>query len=155
MPDKLAFNISVANTSAVDVSAVVDYLEENRSDLRIFEKVVPAGSIRNDAFKFLAVLNTIGSLSSIASLIWDAYEKFIVPTKKDEADNAGLMISIAPRFREDPMMFWVGGNYKSREEFVEAFEKINEKLKHVEDEYLETVDKLMESPETWEPRQNP
>ena len=154
MLDRIAFNISVANTSAVDVTTILDYLEEHRSDLKCYRKIIPHGAILNDAFKFLAVLNTLGSLSSIASLIWDAYEKYIVPIKEDEAENSGFMISIAPNFREDPMMFWVGGKYKSREQFVQDFERINEQMKQTEIEYNKAVDRLMASPETWEPRKH-
>ncbi|MDB2687756.1 hypothetical protein N9Y42_11155 [Mariniblastus sp.] len=152
MPDRIAINISAANTKAVEINEVLDYFESHHADCKTYRKVVPPGVVLNDAFQFMAVLGAVGSVASIASLIWDAYEKFVAPTKDDDDDNAGFMISIAPMFHRDPMMFWVGGKYKSRDEFMREFERISKRLDDEQLRYNDEVDKLMENSDSWIPR---
>lgn len=149
---KLAFNISVANTKRIDVETILDFLEANHTDISTFRKVIPVGQPRADAFQYLAVLGALGSVASIASLLWDAYEKLIAPTKGGESDNAGLMISIDPIRDRHTKLFWIGGTYKTREDFVRDFENVLEQFDADEKGYSAAVDQLMADSRMWLPR---
>lgn len=144
--------MSVANTKEVDVESVLDFLETHHAETATFRKVVPTGQPRADAFQFLAVLGAIGSVASIASLLWDAYEKLIVPKKDGGKENAGLMISVAPSEHRIGKLFWIGGTYKTRGDFVKEFETVLAELDADEEDYSAAVDQLMADSRKWVPR---
>lgn len=144
--------MTVANTKKVHVESILDFLETHHAETKTFRKVIPLGEPRADAFHFLAVLGAIGSIASIASLLWDAYEKLIVPEKDNEKENAGLMISIAPNEYRVSKLFWIGGTYKNREDFVKEFETVLTELDGSEENYCAAVDQLMADSVKWLPR---
>jgi hypothetical protein len=71
------------------------------------------------AIEFLTVLYVTGSLSSVAALLWCAYDKVTARHNKKRDGKAILYIAIAP---EEGLDWSIGDKFTERETFVRDFE---------------------------------
>lgn len=151
MANDISMGIGLVNLpSDVDVAALKRFLVEE-SDGYVVYKLAPAkpGSIRGAAFDIMLVVYAAGSVASIATLLWMAYDKYIAPKKSQDTDSAGINISI--RNPDDSVTdFWIGNTHKSREIFVKEFELKVTSIREQDDKGFceESVNEVRES-ETW------
>jgi predicted nucleotidyltransferase len=132
--------VSLANVhQKVKPEGIYSFIETHADNIQTFwldpEKVRARRICA--AIEYLIVLGAIGSVASIASLLWAAYEKFIGQRKKSKDDDAGLYISI-----EHPdgtrYNFWIGKEYKDREIFIQEFTKKVEEVREHPDTPMKT-----------------
>jgi hypothetical protein len=147
----VAIGLALANTrGAVDLEEVFSFIENQSSNLETYEMSPPApGMARAAAIDYMLLLNIAGSVASIASILWMAYDKFIAP-KKNKNDNAGIVIII----RKDDgtnEQFWIGNTDKSKEVFIETFTQKIETIRHskVSGESTERINKELSVQSIW------
>jgi hypothetical protein len=108
------------------------FIESHAEDVHTFwlDPEKTRGRVVGAAIEYLVILGAVGSVASIAALLWMAYDKFIGKKKKSEKDDAGLYISI--EYPEGTRYnFWLGKDYKDRDIFIEEFtEKVEELQNH-------------------------
>ena len=114
----------------VDPEELYRFIESQADSIRTYwiDPEKARGRHVRAAVEYIVLLGAVGSVASIASLLWQAYDKFIGQKKKKE-DTAGLYISIEfpDRTRYD---FWLGNEYKDRDIFIEEFTNAAEKLQN-------------------------
>ena len=117
----VAVQLAVANIlDRVEPEEVYAFIETEGEGIVTYAAAPPPpGSIQNVACDFMLVLSAAGSVASLASLLWLAYEKFIAG-KKTERPNAGIVLTI-PRDDGPPVTFWIGHQHKDRDLFVRDF----------------------------------
>ena len=155
MATQIAFGLTVANTRITSPDEILDFLESENQHVSSFRRAPdfragPQASV-ND---YLLVLNTAGSVASVASILWLAYEKFVQQRKTaDDADNAGVIIFVRPMKRA-PVNFWLGGREISKEEFFRDFTTKIEALTNAGDvdEYNDVIDNMIADSKRWIPR---
>jgi hypothetical protein len=147
----VAIGLALANTrDTVDPEEVFSFIENQSSNLETYEMSPPApGMVRAAAIDYMLLLNIAGSIASIASILWMAYDKFIAP-KKNKNDNAGIVIII----RKDDgtnEQFWIGNTDKSKEVFIETFTQKIETIRHskVSGESTERINKELSVQSIW------
>ena len=116
MTSRIAFRVAVANTKDANVNDILDFVESQSTDATSFRSR-PSSGVQMSAGDYLLVFNTMGSIASIAGIIWMAYEKFIA-AKKDQNSNTAIVLNIAPEQPEIQINFWLGGEQKNKDEFV-------------------------------------
>ena len=121
--------MALANVSQdVDADELYRFIEAHADNIRTYwiDPEKARGRHVCAAVEYIVLLGAVGSIASIASLLWQAYDKFIGQKKKKE-DTAGLYISIEfpDRTRYN---FWLGNEYKDRDIFIEEFSNTVEKL---------------------------
>ena len=130
MKSPIAIQISVANVgSLIKPEELYDFIERNTADVKSY--YLDASRAKGHvlaAIEYVMILSAVGSVASIASLLWMAYDKFIAEKKRNPDDTAGLYIAI-----EHPdgtlYQFWLGNEYKDRELFIEEFTEKMESLR--------------------------
>jgi hypothetical protein len=92
------------------------------------------------------VLGAVGSVASIASLLWTAYERFIAPKKTSQQDDGGIYIVIN-RPDGTTETFGIGNTEKDREVFVSRFSKKITEIRDADDPsfWREAVAEIEES----------
>jgi hypothetical protein len=120
---QVSFGIALANThGSVDTEQFYSFIESQKGDFETYNRAMPPPgsiSVYAAALDYMVLLNIAGSAASIASILWMAYEKFIVPTKKKD-DDSGIVVII----RKDNGItdqFWIGNTDKSKEIFIQNF----------------------------------
>ena len=78
----------------------------------------------------MLLLNIAGSAASIASILWLAYEKFILPKKKKD-DNNGIVV-IIKKDNGTSDQLWIGSTEKSKEIFIQKFSHQVDKIRNSE-----------------------
>lgn len=117
---QVALQVSVANAGdSVDTKDIVDSLLGGNAHLEAFRLTPPPGSIWAAGLEFTLVLGAVGSVASIASLLWQTYERFIKPHKESKP-TAGLVISIRCDDGSSAQ-FWLGHVDKDRDIFIRTF----------------------------------
>jgi hypothetical protein len=82
MTSPIPIKIALANLGgSVDVDEIYQYIESNSNDLETYE--LDSSKVTAAAIDYIAILNAAGSVASLASLLWMAYEKYILPKKQD------------------------------------------------------------------------
>lgn len=145
MKSPVAIQMSLANVGDLARSEeVYDFIERNAADVKSY--VLDASRVKGRivaAIEYVLILGVVGSVASIASLLWMAYDKFIGNIKKNSDDTAGLYIAI-----QDPdgtvTHFWLGNEYKDRDIFIEKFTESVELLRDDESVAEHTQQKVQE-----------
>jgi hypothetical protein len=151
MSSHVAFRVFVANTNATNVDEVLDFVESRSADVSTFRKP-PGRGPHMAAGDYLLVLNTAGSIASIAGIIWMAYDKFIA-AKKDRDSNAGIILHLAPSNPDIQINFWLGDRQKTQEEFTADFvEQVSAVTDAKDSSYHESIDAVMSGATSWIPR---
>jgi hypothetical protein len=125
----IAIQIALANThGSVSAEEVYRFIEAQDGDFTTYQRrPPPPGVMQAAAVDYALVLGVAGSVASIASLLWMAYDKFIAPKKKDK-DTAGIVI-ILQRDDGSSSQFWIGNMQKSQDVFVKEFSKTFEAVR--------------------------
>jgi hypothetical protein len=112
--------MAVANVGgSVDAAAVYAFIGAKTDGIETYVPASPPpGMSSKGAVDFALVLNTAGSISSLAAIVWLAYDKFIAPRKAPN-DDAGIYLVIPTG--DGPLEFWVGNQYRDRKFLVEEF----------------------------------
>ncbi|MCA9125202.1 MAG: hypothetical protein H6822_27365 [Planctomycetaceae bacterium] len=148
MATRIAFNINVAHTDVTNSDEVLDFIEAQSNEVTTYRHR-PLGGITNNVDGYLLVFNTVASFASIASFFWLVYDKFI-GDKKDPDSNAGIILRVAPAQRDVHINFWLGGQQKTEEEFVNEFVSQLERVPtHADSEYQQAVDRIMADSSPW------
>ncbi len=144
MPTSIVFNFAVANANAVDPCDVLKFIQGETSDVSVYRRLPRMdGQPRADAFHWTVVLGSVGSVASIASLLWQAYDNFIAPRKTNEK-SAGIIVQVTPS-PGHPIQFWIGGTHNDREAFIAEFKDQVTPIQSLssDSEYSRAVDHLM------------
>lgn len=119
MAKPLAIQLAFANLSGrVDPKSVYRFIESTGGDIETYE--LDSRKVSAAAIDYVLLLGAAGSVASLASLLWMAYEKFIAPTKSTPADQAGIHVAL---HQSDGSLveFFIGKEYKDRELFIGDF----------------------------------
>jgi len=126
--DQVAVGISLANCGGqVNAREVYDFIA-SQSDAYSAYSFRPSSRITTAALDFYLVLGALGSVASVASILWMAYDKFIAPRKHSARDSAGIYVAVR---RPDGTVIdvWVGHDAHTKEEFTTKFELIIEEAR--------------------------
>lgn len=117
----VAIQMAIANAGdSVEPAALYSFVEGEAADIETYVPAPPPpGAIRAAAVDFVFVLNVAGSIASLASLLWLAYEKFIA-SRHSASSNAGLILMIRTDDGE-LTSFWIGNQHRDRDLFIEEF----------------------------------
>ena len=118
MTDKqLALEIVVANaTYGLEVSEVYDAVEKELPEAKIYR--LDSSKVNLAAIEFIALFGAVGSVVSIAEVLWRIYDTKIRPKKKGQEDTCGLYIAIDP---EIGLHWWIGKDFLDENEFIKDF----------------------------------
>jgi len=145
MKSPIAIQMSLANVGGLTKpEEVYEFIERNTTDVKSY--YLDASRAKGQvaaAIEYVLILGVVGSLASIASLLWMAYDKFIANKKKNPDDTAGLYIAIQ---HPDGTLyhFWLGNDYKDRDIFIEEFTEKIERLRNDERVAEYTHQKMLE-----------
>ncbi len=130
----IVIGVSLVNLpNGVDVRALERSLIVEGSEIQTYGLAPTSPRVtRAAAFDLTIVLSAVGSIASIASLLWNAYEKFIAPKKISQQDDAGIYIVIS---RPDGTIekFWIGNTERHRDIFVSKFSKKITEIRNADD----------------------
>jgi hypothetical protein len=129
---EIAVGVALANLSpGTNPHDILSFIESNGTDVEVYERAPPPpGSIRAAAIDCTLVLTAVGSASSLATLLWSAYDHFIA-SRKSHLRNAGIVLIV----RKDNGLsdqFWIGNTHKNQEAFIEDFTHKIESIKHTD-----------------------
>ena len=118
---QIPIGFSLANCSGVRSEDVYKFIANRAQNCELY--TLRPGGFQAAALDACLLLGAVGSVASIASLFWMAYDKFIAPTKRDDHDDAGIYVAVR---KPDGTVIavWLGKNVKSKDEFVKQFEVI-------------------------------
>jgi hypothetical protein len=124
---KISIGFALANCSNVPTDKVFEFIAEHWENAQLY--TLRPGSGRKaaiDAFTVIS-LSDAGSITSIAGILWMAYDKFIQPRKNGVDDSAGIYISVncADGTAVDVHF---GKDVLDSDEFVRGFEVIVEEV---------------------------
>lgn len=108
----------------VEPDVIYSFIESNAENINTFwiDPEKTRGRLVAASIEYVILLGVIGSVASIASLLWMAYDKFIGQKKQSNNDDAGLYISI--EYPDGTQYnFWLGKEYKNRKIFIQEFTK--------------------------------
>ncbi len=131
--NRIVFDVGLNLPNEVDVRALERSLIVEDPEIQTYLRAsTPAGVPRAGAVDLTLILGSVGSIASIASLLWTAYEKFIAPKKHSQRDDAGIHIVIR---RPDGTIdkFWIGNTEKNREVFVSKFSATITEIRDADD----------------------
>ena len=131
----IVFGVGFASLpNGVDVRALKRLLVVEGSEIQTYGRApASTGVAHGGAFDLTLVLGAAGSVASLASLLWTAYEKFIAPKKTSQKDDdAGINIVIS---RPDGTVekFGIGNTERDREVFVSKFSKTITEIRDTDD----------------------
>jgi hypothetical protein len=108
--------MAVANpTPEIDVAEVYGEIEKSFSGAAIYR--LDSSKVSAAAIEIVVLLSVVGSIASVASLLWQVYDH-TVGRKKKPTDDCGLYIAIVP---EKGLHWWVGKEFLSLEDFQRDF----------------------------------
>jgi hypothetical protein len=139
----------VANAPKETATEFVDFLARENSDILVYDRAPPPpGTIWAAGFGFEIVRTNIASVASIASLLWMAYEKFVVPKKKSGKESAIFIdVIMPPHIR---VQIRIGGQNDDKEAFVKQFSNTMEKIREIDDPaYNQKIAEVMENTKHW------
>lgn len=147
--NRVAIDVSFANISGpFDPEDVLEFIEREASGIETYIRPpVPTGAIQAGAVDFVLVLTVGGSIASLASVLWSAYERFIA-RRKAPSKNTGLILTI----RTDDgsaATFWVGEEYRDRDLFVKDFSAKLETTRRSQVDDSATEHRLVEFSRHW------
>jgi len=120
--NQVSIGIAIANThGSVDTEQIYSFIESQEGNFETYKLVPPPGSIFAAGIDYKLILDIAGSATSIASILWLAYDKFIAPKKKKNK-SAGIVIIIQKDNGANDQ-FWIGHTDNSKEIFIQTFSK--------------------------------
>jgi len=144
---QVSVGIALANIpGSVDTEQVFSFIESQTGDFETYKRALPPPrsiSVYAAAIDYMLLLTIAGSAASIASILWQVYEKFIEP-KKSKNDNAGIVVIIR-KDNGESNQFWIGNTEKSKEIFIQIFSHEVEQIRNSElpgESTSQTNDKL-------------
>ena len=131
---QVSIGIALANTrGSVDTEEFYSFIESQKGDFETYKRALPPPgtiSVYGAAIDYMLLLNIAGSAASIASILWLAYEKFILPKKKKD-DNNGIVV-IIKKDNGTSDQLWIGSTEKSKEIFIQKFSHQVDKIRNSE-----------------------
>lgn len=103
-----------------DSKQIGEFIANADSHCNVYLFKAQQPSLRAPHPDLYVVLSAIGSVASIAAIIWMAYEKFIAPRKTTSSDKSGIYITL--KMDRKVSQFWIGGTHQNKEEFIRQFE---------------------------------
>lgn len=105
----------------VDAQEVYDFIAMNLDGVTSYQ-FKPRG-IAAAALDFFLVLTAVASVAQIASVLWMAYDRFIVPRKRAAKESAGIYIAV---MRRDGTVIDVrlGSDILTKDEFAHRLELV-------------------------------
>ncbi len=117
----VAIELAVVNAAGrVQPEGVYTFIEAAAEDIETYILAPPPpGVIRAAAVDFVLILGVAGSIASLASILWLAYDKLIAP-QKPRNGNAGLVLMLRG---DDGSLnsLWIGNQYRDRDLFIQKF----------------------------------
>lgn len=116
---KIPIGLSVANLGdSVETRRIYEFIAEVDSGYQAYA-LRSRGGKAAAALDFYVLLSAIGSVASLAGILWMAYDRFIAPRRSHGQDQAGFYIAIR---RPDGTVIdlWLRG--QPRDEFIQQFE---------------------------------
>lgn len=105
--------ITVTNTFEEGISdQVYDLLQEELSDAETLTHA-PSGGLSGAAVDVWVVLGAIGSIASVASILWTAYDKFVAKPGDSNA-NRGIYVAFTDQ-RGFTRTIWIGVEENSKD----------------------------------------
>lgn len=101
----------------MDAQEIYNFIESQAEKIETYQ--LDSKKVSKAGIDYIIILNAVGSVASIASLLWTAYEKFIKPAKIND-DTGGLYINIDSQ-KEGRTEFWLGNTDKDKEVFIQNF----------------------------------
>lgn len=122
MDNPVVLKMALANTGygIEEAEEVYDFIETNSKNIETYQ--LDANRVTVAAIDYVIILGSLGSVASIAALLWMAYEKFIAPKKRKKEDTSGIYIHIDSE-EGNPLEFWLGNEFKEKDLFIECFTK--------------------------------
>jgi hypothetical protein len=120
----LGLMISVANGAYAEAENVYEEISSNLPAATDDYCLDSRGGITGAAVDYVVLLSVVGSVASVASLLWQAYEKWIAPRH----DRGSLYICIDPK---KDLQWMLGEAFKDKDSFVADFT-------HKVEAYIET-----------------
>lgn len=122
MSQPISIGVSFANSpNEVDFDGAKRFISLNQNNFQAYS-LPPSrpGVFRAGAFDLMLILGAVGSIASLASILWMVYEKFIAPKKSTETSDAGIYIGIT---KPDGTVidFWIGKDYMDKDIFIQDF----------------------------------
>jgi hypothetical protein len=117
----IAIQMALANVGdSVDAAAVYAFIEAETDGIETYIPAPPPpGMSRKAAVDFALVLTDAAQISTLAYVLWQAYDRFIAP-RKSPKDDAGIYLVI-PTDHGALMELWIGNQYRDRDLFVKEF----------------------------------
>ena len=127
MSEPIALQMTLANCGTIkNANSLYDYIESKVDGIETYQINTRANIAA--AIDFIIVLGAVGSIASIASLLWIAYEKYIAPKKHDKDDTAGIYI-VLNKPDGTHAEFWIGNQYKNKDVFIKDFTAVAEECR--------------------------
>jgi hypothetical protein len=122
MSHATVLGIGIANCPLdVDTEGLMQFIDGADGEFETFSlKPKEPGTFRHAAFDYTVILSAMGSVASIAALLWMAYDKFIAPKKSRQYDDAGLYIGIR-KPDSSVVDFWIGREHSDKDIFIKDF----------------------------------
>ena len=118
---EIAIGISVADCgNQVDAQQVYDLIASGATGATVYE-FKPTG-IAGAAVDLYLVVSAVGSVASIANVLWMAYDRFIAPKKPRMRDSACLQIIV--QRGDGTINLTLGENVSTKQAFIEQLEGI-------------------------------
>lgn len=122
MSNPLALQIALANLGYLndkpDIEEIYNFIESEIVNIETYQ--LDSKKVSAAAIDYVILLGVVGSVASIASILWMTYEKFIAPKKANDKDNSGIYITM--RKPDGSLIeFWIGNEYKNRDIFIKDF----------------------------------
>ncbi|HKP36329.1 MAG TPA: hypothetical protein VJT71_05685 [Pyrinomonadaceae bacterium] len=113
-PTGTLIGMTLANCGGVKGDEVYEFIAHNvpGTSAYAFRPKGPATA----ALDFYLVLGAIASVTSIANVLWMAYDRFIAPRKQAANDSAGIYIAVQLADGEVTEI-WLGRDVSTKEEF--------------------------------------
>lgn len=110
--------ITLANCSTVNGKEVYDFIARNVPGTSAYA-FRPKG-LATAALDFYLVLGAIASVTSVANVLWMAYDRFIAPKKDCQNDSQAILIAVQ-QANGELIKIWLGRDVLTKEEFVRQF----------------------------------
>lgn len=92
--NRIPIGISLTNLgSAQDARLVYQFIADHAQDYEFYAHR-PGTGVAAAAIDSYLILGSIASVASIVSLLWKAYEKFIVPNRRGDKSDEGIYVAM-------------------------------------------------------------
>ena len=129
MNNKVIILGTIANTGIGDGNQVfTKFFKENVEDIEVHRiNYGPGPHMALDWQLIIDSASLVANIATIAGTLWAAYEKFVVPSKKDNARIFVQFKNEEGKFEQ----FSIGSEYKDKNIFIQTFTRKVESLNNV------------------------